>query len=163
MAASGYYILHKRFLEKMQLLEIDNMQFFPAVFIDDDDNWHEHYMFLNIFDTLDCLDVERSEIYVAEDDEDDDDDDDEDEEVEVEVEVEVDKDEDVRHSVDRYYLSEEVLDNIDEEHRLIFKIAKTDRPFTIVHQRIKDVFDKMNATGARFIRVSDYTSGDQND
>jgi len=42
MAISGYFLVHKRIQEKMQLLQIDNMQFFPAVFpavfVDDDDD-----------------------------------------------------------------------------------------------------------------------------
>jgi len=94
-------------------------------------------MLLNFFGTLDCLDIDKSEIYI-------DDDDDE-------------------RTVKRFYLSQNVLDNIEEEKRLIFSIAKTDHNYTFVHQKIKNLFDEANATGVKFIKVSEYKSGSEYD
>lgn len=37
-----------------------NCQFVPAVYIDNDDNWHEDYWYLNFLTRLDCWDRERS-------------------------------------------------------------------------------------------------------
>jgi len=144
MDIAGHYLIHKRVFDDVQLLEIDNLQFFPAVYIDDDDHWHEQYMLLNIYGKLDCIDFDKSEIY---------DDDDDDDDLIIEE----------KSFVDKFYLSEKVLDKIPEENRLIFTIDKSVMPHTFVHQKIKDIFDKNNVSGVKFIRVSDYVSGDEND
>jgi len=149
MDSSGHYLISDRIYEKMNHYEIAYMQFFPAVFIDDDDQWHENYVFTNFYDLLDCLDIENSTITELDDD---DDDDYEDDDYEEEEEL---------HIVDEFCLSETILDKIPEEQRLIFSIAKTTSTYVFVHQKIKDIFDQENATGVMFKPVIGYVSGDE--
>jgi len=150
MVAAGDFLIDRRIYELLQLFDIDNLQFYPAVFVDDDENWHEQYMLLNFFGSLDCLDIDKSEIYFDEDDEDVDEDEDEDED-------------DIEYSVDRFYLCEAVLDSIAQEQRLIFRLAKACPSYTLVHQQVKDIFDQANATGINFIKVSEFISGGEYD
>jgi len=141
MDVAGWYLFSHRIYEKMRDFEIKNMQFFPAVFIDDDGHYHENYVLTNFYDELDCLDIDLSVIkYWPEEDEDED---------------------EVEYDVKKLYLSEKVLDTIAEEQRLMFKITKTIDPYVIVHQKIKDIIDQENATGAMFIRIDQYNSGDE--
>ncbi len=46
-------------------LDISGLQIYPAVYIDDDLDWHENFWFLNFFESLDCWDrVERGQIFI---------------------------------------------------------------------------------------------------
>ena len=159
MDSSGHYLISDRLYEKMKHFDIANMQFFPAVFIDDDDQWHENYVLTNYYDLLDCLDIENSTITELDDD-DDEDDDYEDDDYEDDDEDD-DYEEEELHIVKEFCLSEKILDKIPEEQRLIFSIAKTTDTYIFVHQKIKDIFDQENATGAMFKPVIGYVSGDE--
>jgi len=137
MDAAGWFLFSHRIYEKMQTFEINNFQFFPAVFIDDDDYYHENYVLTNFYGKLDCLDIDLSVIRSKS------------------------PSEEERYKIANFYLSEDILNNIPEEQRLIFKIAKSVNPYIFVHQKIKDIMEQEGATGAMFIRVDQYTSGDE--
>jgi len=54
MDVAGWYLFSHRIYEKMQTFKINNFQFFPAVFIDDDNHYHENYVLTNFYGLLDC-------------------------------------------------------------------------------------------------------------
>jgi len=139
MDAAGWYLFSHRIYEKMQTFVINNFQFFPSVFIDDDGHYHENYVLTNFYGKLDCLDVKKSIIT---------------------SQTEIRR---IEYEVEKIYLSTEILDNIPEEERLIFKIDKVGDAHIMVHQKIKDIMENENATGAKFIRVDQYTEGDEYD
>lgn len=118
--------------------DVDGMQLYPSVYIDDDDNWHENYWYLNFYKELHCLDKKRSKIDEDEDD---------------------DKDDDAE--VLSIHLSARVLDAIPEEKRLLFKIGGTTLPYVLVHQKIVDFITQNNYKGIRFLKVSTFKYGDQ--
>jgi len=62
MAISVCFLIEQRIFKKMELLTTDNNAVFPAVYVDEDENWHQQYMLLNFYGTLDCLDLDKSEI-----------------------------------------------------------------------------------------------------
>ena len=138
MDAAGWFLFSNRLYQKMVTFDIQGMQLFPAVFIGDDKHFHEDYVLTNFYEKLDCLDVEESTI-----------------------ESTSESRGRVSHEVEKVRLSSKILDKIPEEHRLIFKIAKVDDAHIIIHQRIKDIIEKENATGAKFFRVDEYTEGDE--
>ncbi len=122
------------------------MQIYPSVYIDDDNNWHEDYWFLNFYEELHCLDKKKSKILTIDySDEEDDDLDEEDDDLEV---VE-------------YRLDSRILGGIPEEKRLMFKIGGTNIDYIFIHQKLVDIFMKRKFTGIRFLPVSTFKEGDQ--
>jgi len=139
MSVAGWFLFSQRIYEKMREFNTRGMQLFPAVFIDDDGHYHENYMLTNFYEKLDCLDLERSNILGK-----------------LQSSIE-------RYDVENFYLSQSILDDIPEDERLIFKIDKSFDANIFVHQRLKDIIEQSGATGASFIRVDEYTSGDEYD
>ena len=138
MDAAGCFFFSNRLYKKMDTFNIKGMQFFPAVFIDDDKHFHEQYFLTNFYEKLGCLDVDESTIRSQRE-----------------------RSGKPLYSVEKIRLSSNFLDEIPEEHRLIFKIDNVFDAHIIVHQRIKDIIEKENATGAKFFRVDEYTEGDE--
>ena len=125
----------KKFLEQF---EINGLQLYPAIVIDDQDTWHEHYWYLNFFESLDCWDRNLSEYeYIDEDDP------------------------DCLADVDHYVLDETVLSAIPEEQRLIFKMGGVSLPYVFVHKSIAKYLLENAYTGIRLFKVADFTEGDQ--
>jgi len=115
---------------------------FPAVYIDDNDNFHEDYWYFGFYKELDCLDIDKSDIeHIDFDDED------------------IDDEDEVRLEVNKYYLNNHILNSIKEESRLLFKIAKCSKKYVFIHQKLVDVFK--NESGVRFIKVADFEEGQQ--
>jgi len=138
MDAAGWFLFSNRLYQQMATLEIKGMQLFPAVFINDDKKYYEDYFLTNFYEKLDCLDVDKSIIRSKSESRD-----------------------NIYYNAKKIYLSTEVLDKIPEEQRLIFKIDKIRPAYIIVHQKIKDIIEQENATGAKFYRIDQYTKGDQ--
>jgi len=129
-------IVDDKIKKKLEHFEILNFQLYPAVIIDDDNKYHERYWFFNMYNEFSALDLDKSTIkrfYPENDD----------------------------HSITKYYLSDEILDSIPEEQRLIFKEDKCSQGITIVHQKIVDIFNSEGATAVNFIKISDYEKGKQ--
>lgn len=59
--------------------------------------------------------------------------------------------------LEKFQLDYEVLKNIDEKDRLIFRLAETPS-FLIIHKSIKDAIEKEYATGFRFYQISKWSS-----
>ena len=112
------------------------VELFPAVLIDDDGQFHEHYWFINRYGETDCLDYDKSIIDAYDEDQE-------------------------EHSVHKYSLRDDVLDAIPEDKRLIIQVANTDIGYTIVHQRIVDIFNKHQVDTLRFHRLDEWQMGKQ--
>jgi len=138
MDAAGWFLFSNRLYQQMATFDIQGMQLFPAVFINDDKKYHEDYFLTNFYEKLDCLDVDKSIIVRKRE-----------------------RRNKITYNVDTISLSNKVLDAIPEEQRLMFRIDKITDGFVIVHQKIKDIIEQENATGAKFYRIDQYTKGDQ--
>ncbi|WP_096087842.1 imm11 family protein [Agaribacterium haliotis] len=93
------------------------------------------YVFWHIWLELPCLDKENSELDLLDDDE---------------------PDGDI-FGIDSLALNEELLNDIEEEQRLVFRL-KEHSPVILIHEKIKQKIEKSNARGLRFFPVSDWNS-----
>ena len=140
---SSTLIVEKKLREEFKQLKTHGMQLYPAIFVDDEDNWHENYWCMNFYQFIDCIDREKT---VFDDD----------------TLEDLAEDPSCNYlTVDRYSLSEAVLDEIPEDKRLFFKTGVDFDAKIFVHKKAVDVFEKHNATGIRFIKVADFESGDE--
>ncbi len=130
--------------EAIRVYGIDSMQTYPSVYVDDNGTYHEEYWYIGFVDELQCLNAEDSSIVLFDFDEEDEDEDDEE-----------------RLEVKKYSLDDATLDNIPEEQRLMFKIGGCSKKHVFVHRKIVDIFERNNALGVRFFKVSDFKEGDQ--
>ncbi|WP_196161095.1 imm11 family protein [Reinekea sp. G2M2-21] len=133
----GFMLIPKPFMEFLRYFDIPGLQLFPAVYIDDDDVWHEDLWLVNFYEGLDCIDLENSSVKYTLWEEGDD------------------------YRVKKPSLSETVLSEIPEDQRLMFKIAKVDNPHLYCHQRVVDFVREIGYTGIDFIKVADFKEGMQ--
>lgn len=124
--------------DELKTYEIEGMQLYPSVYIDDENNWHENYWFLNFYEDFYYLDKNQSIVDIDEDDDEDDD-------------IEVFK----------YSLDVQKLNQIPEERRLLFKMGGATDAYIFVHQKIVDFIINNNFKGVRFFKVSEFEEGDQ--
>ena len=136
-------IINQPIFDLIKHYDIKSLQFYPAIYIDDDE-YHENYTYFGFYEDLNCLDVENSMIRVFDFDEED-----------------IDEDDEVRHEVDKYSLQESILDKIDEENRLMFKIGECSESYIFVHEKLVRTFT--NFSGAQFIKVADFIEGMQHE
>ncbi|WPU30777.1 hypothetical protein SIO17_17060 [Pseudoalteromonas piscicida] len=135
-------IINSRIRDKLKFLYLKDMQLYPAVFINDEGAYIEDYWYMNFWQELDCWDREKSKI----------------ETFTAEEMVDPDYLEDCE--IYKYHLDSEVLDNIPEEERLIFKQAGGVK-YIFVHQTVADIFFEEKATGVNLVKVSDFEEGMQ--
>ncbi len=64
-------------------------------------------------------------------------------------------------TVEKYALSKNVLDNIPQSERLIFRMGNTDTGLIFVHESIIDIFKEHNVENVKFYKVSEYELGDE--
>ncbi|MDX1695056.1 MAG: hypothetical protein R3208_14920 [Ketobacteraceae bacterium] len=124
----------KAFLDQF---EIDSMQLYPAVVIDDNDVWHDSYWYLNFYGELDCWDRERSDYRSREN------------RISKAVEIK------------QYALDPEILDAIPEERRLLFRMDGAKKAYVFAHKRIVKHCLENAYTGVRFFKVAEFREGDQ--
>jgi len=55
-------IIPKIFMKFLCNFDIQGIELFPAIYIDDDDKWHENLWVVHCYEGLNCLDIENSEI-----------------------------------------------------------------------------------------------------
>jgi hypothetical protein len=126
-------------MEFLRHFDIPGLQLFPAVYIDDDDHWHEDLWLVNFYQGLECMDLEKSELHNHPSFWEEGDD----------------------NIVVKPCLSEIILSDLKLENRLIFKIPEVTPKHLYCHQRIVDFVYEMNYTGLEFIKVSDFREGMQ--
>jgi len=118
--------------------DIDGMQLYPAVYIDDDDHWHDNYWFLTFYEKYIYWDKKRSQF------------------------ITIDETDDQHDAeVDSYCLDETKLQGIAEERRLIFKMGGVGDPYVFVHQKIVDFLMANQCKGIRFFKTCEFEEGDQ--
>ncbi|WP_199611054.1 imm11 family protein [Flocculibacter collagenilyticus] len=138
MSGCGSFIMEKTVKDKIAQYVFNGMQLYPSVFIDVNEQWYDNYWYLNIWEDLDCWDRKKS-IYDPIDDDWDEDD----------------------TMIDQYYLDEQVLNEIPEKQRLIFRMGGESSGYIFMHQKLVDIFQENHFTGIRFFKVSEFTEGDQ--
>ena len=129
-------IVNDKIKKRLENFKVRNFQLFPSVIIDDQEQYHEGYWFFNIYNKLEVLDFEKSEIRRY-------------------------KPEREFHNVEKFALRADVLDKIPEEERLIFRINGLDRLLTFVHQKVVDIFEEEGVETLNFYKLSEYHSGQQ--
>ncbi|WP_166113954.1 hypothetical protein [Pseudoalteromonas sp. Z9A5] len=140
MIVAGQMVIPNEMMKFLRVFDLPGIQVFPAVYIDDDDKWHENLSVIHCYKRVDCLDFEKSRIknnpktWEEGDD----------------------------HKVKQPSLCEAALNAIPEENRLILKINKVSLPHLYCHQRVVDFIRKMKYTGVQFIKVADFEEGMQN-
>lgn len=110
------------------------LQLFPAVVIDDNEKEHEGFYFFNFYDSLDCVDFENCDV----------------DEYEPDAKY---------NEVVTYKLRSEVLDEIDEENRLIIKVARVEGGAIIIHDKLVKALAKFNIEAFQFFKLSEYKLG----
>ncbi|MGF1724783.1 imm11 family protein [Photobacterium nomapromontoriensis] len=134
----GFFpVVSKKIADKLMSLNINNFQLFPAVLIDDDEQWHEEFFFFNAYENLDCIDFKRSEILDYSPD-------------------------DSRHEVIQYKFKNEVLDSIQLENRLIIRPEKVAGGGLLIHEKIVNkIINYVNENEFKFFKLSEYKLGDE--
>lgn len=126
----------KRYLEKF---DTPNLQLYPAVYIDNNDQWHDAYWYLNFTDELECWDKNLS-VYTPPDDPTDPYD---------------------YAEVEKYSLDSNILSAIPEKNRMLFKMGGASVSYVFVHKDVvKFILENCKAT-VRFIKVVDFEQGVQ--
>ncbi|REL26925.1 hypothetical protein DXX93_10325 [Thalassotalea euphylliae] len=136
-------IVNNQIRDRLKYFNFVDMQLYPAVYIDDEGHYHENYWCMNFGGRLDCLDREKSIFYKSSQ----------------EDLLEDPLADDL--SVKQYSLSEQILDEIPEQDRLIFKMGGDDMGYVFIHQKIADIFKAENATGIELFKVADFEDGMQ--
>lgn len=113
-------------------LSIDGIQFIPATITGKDDELHENYFYLHIYNIYDALD-EVSSIY--------------------------DWDDFIEQAenIEKIVISSRLMD-MPLENRLIFKL-KEDPTFELYHKSVVDQVMSSNPEGIRFISVDEWNAG----
>jgi hypothetical protein len=132
------FIVNEAVYKELKKLELQNMQLYPAVLVEDEDSWGESYWYLNIWEDLDCWDREKSVYGPIEDDW-----------------------EEGDTIIDQYSLCSKVLDSIPEEKRLIFRMGGEANNYIFMHEKLVDLFKQNNYSGIRFFKVSEFEEGMQ--
>ena len=115
-------------------------KFYPAIVRSEQEDIREDVWVLNIFNRLDCWDRDKSIASYP-------------------GGVKSLEGTDVLPSVKSFSLSEDILEKIPEEDRLLFVMSNTDVTNIFIHQRIVDIFKKNNVKGSKFFKVSQYRFG----
>ena len=127
-------ILHKSIVGALTNENIWGGQLYPAVYIDAKGKYEEDFFLINMFNELDCWSRTDS-VY----------------------ELEEGDDEDAY--MIKYKLDNEILQNIEEDKRLIFKMGGVDRPLMFLHERIIKAFKEQKVEGYKIFKVVDYEFG----
>jgi hypothetical protein len=117
--------------------DIPNLHIYPAIYVDDEDRWHEDYWYLTFTDRFDCWDRKLS-----------------------------DYEQDVPpvrlggyefHQIYKHVFDVELMKRTPLEQRLLFKLGGTLDAFIVAHTSIlTKFFGPPGVNGADYIRVSDY-------
>ena len=135
---SGFnLIVSDRIRERLLNFDLPNLHIFPAIYIDDENQWHEDRWFLTFTQDFDCWDRNTSEY---------------------------DRDEDpIRLGGQEYYMvfqfafNEKLLDSTPLEKRLLFRMGGVTNSFITVHQSVlTKIFGDQNLNGAEYVKVSDF-------
>jgi len=134
-SGSGWLVSNKVY-DVLVKFNSQGVKYHPAVYIDDEGNWHEGYWFVGFYDRIDCVDKNLSTVS-----------------------------EKIGNNVvvDKYVLDQNVLDQVLEENRMMFMTKGDMDNYIFCHKTLVDALSHKLFNGVRFIKVSDYEIGIQND
>ena len=130
----SFLVVRTHVRDELIRLNVPSLHTHPAIFIGDDDKWHEDFWFLAFFQRFDCWDRERSE------------------HEEEALELGGFK----MHSMYTYSLNSELLDSVPLAHRLFFQMGGTLDAFMVCHKSIASLFRSDTIIGARLQLIKDY-------
>ncbi|MBO2642124.1 imm11 family protein [Shewanella algae] len=121
---------------KQSLGNIDNKfcQCYPGVIVDDNGKFHEEYWVFNVFEKMDVLDLDRCAIRKRNPNRE-------------------------GQKIQKYCLSDEKLEAIPEEDRLVFMPKFSSTPHIMMHEKVVKAFKKHNVDTLNFVKVSDWVMG----
>ena len=121
---------------KQSLGNVDNQfcQCYPAVIVDDQGKYHDNYWVFNVFEKMDVLDMGRCAIRKRNPNRE-------------------------EQKIQQYCLSEDKLEAIPEEERLVFMPKFSSTPHIIVHESVVRAFKQHNVDTLNFVKVSDWVMG----
>jgi len=125
-------IVSNKVKEILSIYSVDGLHFFPAIFIDDKDKWHENFWYLNFYKNFDCWDRNKS---VLEEDEDND--------------------------VLKYYLDESDFMDVGPENRKIFRMGGATMDYIFACDEVVKDIERNDISGIKFYKVSDFEEGNQ--
>jgi len=131
---SSNFVVRDHIRAKLLAHEIPGMVLHPAVYIDDNDEWHEDYWFVGFTSRLDCWDREKS-TYSS-------------------PPLQIGANE--FYDIYSYSLNRKLLDATPLENRLLFQMGGTQDAMIVCHQTLAPVFRGDGQSGARLQLVSDY-------
>jgi hypothetical protein len=134
MFRSSEFIVSTQIRDLLIKFDITAVQYFPAIFVDVDDNYHD-YWFVNVYEEFDWCDIDRSVL-----------DEFADEEIALGSPPEAEK----------IALNFHEMLQIEEEKRLIFKIGNISNNKIYIHKKIKDILEPIVGDNVRFYRVDQY-------
>lgn len=123
----------------LSTLQIDNVQFFPAVYIDNQRHWHEGYWYVNFLEELDCWCRRRSLFTPPEDPADPFD----------------------YAEVKQYALDADVLNRTPESRRVLFKMGGASISYVFLHDTLVRHLASIDDVGAKFVSVKTFVQGMQ--
>jgi len=121
---------------KLLALELSGLSLHPAVYVDDQDIWHEDYWFVTFTEELDCWD--RATSYFEE-----------------EVEP-VTVGGETLYQVYEYRLDAKILDAVPLERRLLFKMGGTLKGMVVCHKSLIKIFTPSANAGLDIVGILDY-------
>ncbi|MGF1743057.1 hypothetical protein L4C34_18725, partial [Vibrio profundum] len=117
---SGNPVVSKEIADVIAKYNIDGFQLFPAIIVDENDKWYEDFYYFNVYERLDCVDFENSEV------------------------DDYDPDSIIGQEVIKFKLRADVLENIEEERRLIVMLDEVVEAPLLVHQKLVDQLVQFN-------------------
>ena len=125
-------LISKEVVEVLRLLDIQNIDFTSAIYIDDKDQYHEEYYFVRFRGKVDCWSRIDSDYNKKP------------------------RSSSGLHYVYSYSLNDETLQEIDLKSRLIFKMAGTSLSLCFVHKALAEELLKLGIPGDYLTPVLDY-------
>lgn len=127
-------VVKRSIREKLLELELKNVSLYPAIYIDDDEKWHEDYWYVTFTSKLDCWDRQTSQFLSDP------------------VELGGER----LYEVLKFELNDKVLKDIPLQDRLLFKMGECMPAHVIAHESVLKVFRGGNLSGVKFVNLSEY-------
>ncbi len=123
----------------LEQFDIDGLQYYPAIYIDNAGTWHEDYWYLNFYKRIDCWDRKLSA-------------------------YDSDFDESDPHNfadVDKYSLDADKLAKIPEKKRIMFKMGRSTGQYIFAHKKVAKFLLLEQIPSMKLFKVSEFEEGDQ--
>lgn len=116
-------------------LKVENLSTHPAIYVDDDGDWHEDFWFCTFEKRFECLDLEESVSIGS-------------------IRVNRGKpNEKRRYDITEHYFDSKIMDDTPLEKRFLFKLGGTIDAYITCHKSIKHLFENK---GTDVVAVADW-------